>query len=267
MKYVEYIKGHLSSIFIFCAIIVAGIFITFLIGKIFKRALKKTSLDPSLQKFLVKSILIVLYSLTILSALSSIGISTTGVVAVFSAAAVAIAVALKDSLGNVAGGILLLVSPRFYTGDYIIVEGDEGTVLNIDLLHTCLRSPDYKHISIPNGVLINSHIINCSREDLRRIDLEFPIPYESDFELAKKIAIDTIKTLPHSIQEKTPFAGVKRFDDSSVVLKIEAWCKSSDYWNLYYDLTESIRKNFNDNNINIPYNQLKVYIKNGNSGE
>ena len=230
--------------------------------RIFKRSLKKSKLDPSLIGFIHKAVNIILHLFVVISALTAIGVSTTGIVASFSAIAVGVSVALKDSLNNVAGGILLLISPRFSTGDYISAGGDEGTVTAVDLLHTTILTIDNKQISIPNGILINSHIINYSRESNRRVDIVFPISYEADVKKAKQLAEDVIKNHPFSLREpEEPFVRVHSYGESAVNLLTRVWCKTENYWSLYIDLVENIREIFEENGISVPYNQLDVHIK------
>lgn len=244
-------------------ILAVGFLICKYVCKLMEKALKKTKLDASLQKFLIKATSIVIYIIIILSALSAVGISTTGLLAALSASAVAVALALKDSLSNIAGGILLLISPRFATGDYIEENGEGGTVISVDLMHTTIITPDSRQVAIPNGVLINSQIINYSREETRRVDLTFPISYNADVEKAKQVAISVCKEHKKVLNgEKTPiFARVSGYNDSSVTLSVKVWSNTSDYWDVFFDLTEQIRETFKQNGIEIPFNQLDVNIK------
>lgn len=242
-------------------ILAAGHFIIVYLIKLIDRGFGKSKLDPSLAKFLLKTIKIALYILVITAALNAIGISTTGLVAVMSAAAVAVVVAMRDSLGNVAGGILLLISPRFSTGDYISVDADEGTVLSVDLLHTTIVTFDKRQISLPNGALLNSRITNYTREKTRRVDLEFPIPYDTDTDAAKRAALEAVQKNALALKEPEPFIRVKSYGDSAVILAVRAWCKTEDYWTVYFDLTEQVRVEFDKNDIRIPFNQLDVHIK------
>ena len=243
-------------------ILIVGHFLIVYLQKIVGKTLKKSKLDPSLIGFTHKSLSIILHLLVIISALTAIGVSTTGFIAAFSAVAVGVSVALKDSLCNVAGGILLLISPRFSTGDYISAGGDEGTVISVDMLHTTILTIDSKQVSIPNGVLINSHIINYSCENKRRVDIIFPISYESDIKMAKQLAMEILKNHPLTLCEpEQPFVRVKSYGDSAVNLLTRVWCKTENYWDVYYDLIENIGEAFNENGIAIPYNQLDVHIK------
>lgn len=244
-------------------ILVIGHFAVMFILRAAKKALAKSGIDASLSRFCAKLINIVLHIFIILSALNSVGVSTNGILATFSAAAIAISLGLKDSLGNVAGGILLIVSPCFSTGDYISANGTEGSVLSVDLLHTRIQTIDGKVVSIPNGVLINQSIVNYSCNGLRRVDLLFPIPYETDVEKAKAAALDVIKGNSLVLAEpEAPFARVQSYGDSAVNLLVRAWCNTKDYWSVYFDLTEQIRDRFGENGIEIPFNQLDVHIKN-----
>ena len=244
-------------------ILIIGHFIIVLIKKIIKKALNKTHLDTSFTSFIEKALNIILHILIILSALNSIGISTTGLLAAMSAAAVAVAVSLKDSLSNVAGGILLLISPRFSTGDFIEAGGNLGTVLSVDLLHTTIRTPDNKQISIPNGVLINSYITNYSRESTRRVDITFSIAYENDPDQALRVIKETISNHPLVLSEPAePFVRVSGYGESAVNIITRTWCNSSDYVVVLHDITELVRTALEENNISFPYNQLDVHIKN-----
>ena len=242
-------------------VLLVGHVIIRLIVRIVKKACTKAKLDASLVSFIGKTISLFLHTLIVLSALSSIGVSTTGLVATLSAAVVAVGLALKDSLGNIAGGVLLLLSPRFVTGDYIATDSDSGSVVKVDLLHTTLRTPDNRIISIPNGVLINSNITNYSAETKRRVDLDFGIPYEADAEFAKTVILETVCAHNKVICEPAePMARVHSYGDSAVKLVVRCWCEATNYWDVYFDLTEQIRAALEEKNISIPYNQLDVRI-------
>ena len=242
-------------------ILAAGYFIIMYIVKLLKKGFGKSKLDASLAKFITKTIKVILYFFVIIMALNSIGVSTTEIVTMLSLAAAALTVVLKDSISNVMGGILLLVSPRFSTGDYISVGNDEGTVVSVDLLHTTVVTYDKRQISIPNNVLINSNITNYTREKTRRVDLVFPISYEADPNTAKNAALEAVQNNPLALAEPEPFIRVKGYGDSSVELAVKVWCKTEDYWTVYFDLTEEIRAAFDRNDVSIPFNQLDVHIK------
>lgn len=230
--------------------------------RLLNRALRRTSLDQSLVRFLGRGANIVAHVLTVLSALTVVGVSTTGVVAALSALAVGVSVALKDSLGNVAGGILLLISPRFSTGDFIAADGDEGKVVDVDLLHTTIRTPDNRQVSIPNGALINSHIVNYSREPLRRVDLALPVACDADVERAKALALEVLGSHPLALREPdAPFVRVRSYEDGAANLALRVWCKTENYWPLYHDLLEQIAARLAENGIAIAPKRIEVQMK------
>ena len=246
----------IGSILIF----VLGWILSKLLVKLLRKGLVKTSLDISLVNFLLKTIHIVILILVLLAALSNLGISTTGLVAAFSAAAIAVSLALKDSLGNIAGGILMLLTQPFSTGHYIETDGVSGTVLKIDLIHTTLKTPDNRQIVIPNGQLVNKTIIDYSKESTRRMDLNFGISYDNDPEKAKAIIMECVKAHDLSLQDPEPFCRVTEHSDSAVIITMRVWVKSENYWTLHFDLLEQVKCEFDKNGIAIPYNQLDVHV-------
>lgn len=245
-------------------IVLVGWIAVGIITKILRNALTraKTKLDISLINFFVTAANICLKLLIVLSALNNLGISTTGLIAAFSAAAVAISLALKDSLGNIASGIIILISRPFSTGDLIDAGGSLGTVARIDMIHTTLRTPDNRLIVIPNGQLMNMTITDYSKEPTRRLDLTFGISYDNDPEKAKAIIMDTVKAHPMSLNEPEPFVRVSEHADSAVIITLRVWCETENYWNLHFDLLEQVRTAFDKNGISIPYNQLDVHVVN-----
>ena len=246
------------------AILVLGWLLIKLVKRILKKAFEKTELDVSLEKFIISVVDICLKILLVICALSALGISTTGLVAAFSAAAVAVSLALKDSLGNLAGGILMLLTRPFKTGDYIEADGYSGTVLQIDMIHTTLRTPDNRQVVIPNGQLVNKTIVDYSKESTRRMDLQFGISYDNDPELAKKIIRECALAHEFTLTDPEPFVRVTEHADSAVIITLRVWVRSENFWALHFDLLEKVREEFDKNGISIPYNQLDVHvIKNG----
>ena len=154
------------------------------------------SIDISLEKFLEKAVNITLHIIIILSALSTLGISTAGLLAALSAAAVAVALALKDSLSSIAGGIILLLTRRFQTGDYVCINGESGNVVQIDMMHTVLKTLDNRHVVIPNSIVVNSQVVDYSSEETRRLDLTFSVSYDNDTEAVKRVITDTVLANP-----------------------------------------------------------------------
>lgn len=242
-------------------VLIIGWILAGVASKIITRVLEKAHADISLEKFLASTASITVKAITIISALGILGIPTTGLIAGASAVAAAIAIALKDSLSNVSGGIFLLITRPFVTGNLITVGGDTGTIKEIKLVHTVILTPDNREIIIPNSVMMGSTVVNLSNEDKRRVDLVFSISYDNDARLARDIILKALTkhelTLTDEIE---PFARVTAHSASSVDITARVWTLAGDYWTVYFDLLEEVRDEFNNNGISIPYNQLDVHI-------
>ena len=239
-------------------IVIVGHFVIKYLLKLIRKFFVKAKLDKSLSKFLLKTIDITLHIIVVLSALSAIGISTTGLLAALSAAAVGVALALKDSLSNIAGGILLLISPRFATGDFISAAGESGTVKQVDLMHTILKTPDNRHVIIPNGMMMGSQTVNFSKEESRRLDMTFVVSYDSDVELAKKIIRDTAESHPLlQAQIADTFVRVGEYTLQGVSIAARVWCRAADYAELNSDLLENIRVEFDKSGVTMAHNHMK----------
>lgn len=235
-------------------VVVLGYFAVRLLARLISRPFIRAKFDDSLVRFIRKAVKIVGYVIVFTTALATLGVPITSLSATLSGAALAIGVALKDSLSNVAGGIILLFVPRFVTGDYIITDGDEGTVITVDLMHTTIQTVDNKQVSIPNGVLINSHITNVSHEKTRRLDMMIPLAYEADVDAAKQIVLEVVSQHPLSKTEpEAPFIRLRSFSEHTMGLTVRVWCDAADYWTLHYDLTEQIHAALTQNNIALPY--------------
>ena len=190
-----------------------------------------------------------------------LGIDTSGIAALVASIGVCVGLAVNGALSNLAGGVLLLITRPFKVDDYISACGHEGTVEDIYICNTKIRTVDNKVVYIPNGTLSTSTIVNYSMKDLRRVDIDFTISYSDDFEKAKKI-IEEVYTA-HELVLDDPESTVRMSShgDSSIVLTAKIWTKNADYWTVKYDMLERVKKAFDDNGIEIPYNQLDVHLK------
>ncbi|MBQ6626213.1 MAG: mechanosensitive ion channel family protein [Ruminococcus sp.] len=256
----QYIKTA-PDIVLALILFVVCILALFVFSKILKKTLSKTKLDISMQKFFVKTINIIGAIVILICVLSTAGVSTTGLIAGFSAAGAAVALALKDSLGNIAGGILLLVTHPFVTGDYIEIGSYSGTVKEIDIIQTTLITTDNKNIIIPNGLLSSDEVVNYTKEPHRRVDITVSISYDNDVELAKKSVLKAAASDKRVLDTPAePFVRVTGYSDSSVDLIVKLWCKTEDYWDVYYNMIEKIRECFKEDGIEIPYQRLDVNV-------
>lgn len=244
-------------------VLVAGFLLAKFASKIIAKLLNKSSVDASLVRFLAKSANIAIIVLTVICALGLLGIPTTGLIAGVSAVAAAIALALQGSLSNIAGGIFILMTRPFKTNDFVDINGSVGTVKDIQLIHTVIVTVDNKEIIMPNGVVVNSTVINYSNADTRRVDLVFSISYDSDARLAEDIIYRTAMAHSYTLSEPAePFVRESSHNASSIDITARVWCKAENYWTLHFDLLEQVRVEFKKAGIEIPYNQLDVHVDN-----
>ena len=193
-----------------------------------------------------------------------LGIDTSGLTALVTSLGVCAGLAVNGALSNLAGGVIIIFTRPFKIDDYIKVEGNdvEGTVEDIQIVCTKLRTPDNKVIYVPNGTLSNSNIINYSEKPTRRVDFEFSISYKNDFEKAKLIVTEVLSSHALALSDPDPMVRVSAYSDSSVKITARVWVNSEDYWTVKFDVLENVKKAFDNNGITIPYNQLDVHINN-----
>ncbi len=242
------------------ALLVLGFIAIKVIVYLTKRTMKKSSLDASLYKFVLNGVKAVLYITLITMALSILGVSPTTIVTVVGAAGAAIALALKDSLANIAGGMMIMMTKPFSKEDYIDVGNVSGKVEHIDLFLTTLRTYDYKTITIPNGLINTSILVNHSKEDIRRVDCVFGIGYDNNIGEAKEILENVCSANSDILSEPGPVIGVSSHGDSAVMIDLKVWCRTEQYWDIKYFLEENVKIAFDEHGINIPYPQIDVHM-------
>lgn len=250
----------IPSILLAIAILIVGLILTKICVKLMSKGLSKTKLDLTVVKFTTQVTKILLYVLLLTVVLSMVGIPATSIITVIGTAGVAIGLALQNSLSNVAGGFLLMITKPFKIGDYIISNGVEGTVSQISILHTRLDSVTNQAIFIPNGLAINAVVVNNSQNDERRVDVDFSISYKDDFETARQIITDIIKAHDKVDKQKEIFVRMSEHGESAIIITSRCWCKNADYWQVHFDLIEQVRAAFIENNIDIPFKQLDINI-------
>lgn len=246
-----------------------GAVLTLLIGwiairillRIEKKALGKSRLDEALHLFILKGTKAILWIVLIMTILPKLGVPVTSFITVLGAAGAAIALALKDSLGNIAGGIIILINKPFCRGDTIEVADTTGMVDSIDLLTTQLHTFDNKVVTIPNGTITMSVLINYSREDMRRVDCVFSISYEADILKAKEILLNVVSCNPDILAEPEPIAGVASHGDNAVLLDLKVWCSTENFFAVKYYLEENVKLAFDEAGIGIPYPQMDIHIQ------
>jgi len=246
--------------------IVSFSIINWLSKKIAKRADKKVESNKKIDKTIYRTLSYVtkvgLKVLVVIALIGYVGIDTSAITALIASLGVGVGLAVNGTLSNFAGGILILITRPFKDDDYIDACGYSGTVEDIRICHTKLRTTDNKVIYLPNGKLSTSEIVNYSEKDIRRVDLTFSISYSDDFEKAKKVIEEVWNQNELILKDPAPSVRVSAQSASSIDLTAKVWCKNEDYWTVNFDMLEQVKTAFDQNGIQIPFNQLDVHIKN-----
>lgn len=243
-------------------IALVGLLVIKIILKILKKAMSKSNkVDPSLYRFINNAIGVVLVVVLIMMILESLGIRTTGVATVLGVGGAAIALALKDSLGNVAGGIMILITKPFSQGEYVDIDGTTGVVQHIDLLLTTMTTYDNKVVTIPNGRVNTAVITNYSRKDTRRVDMVVGIAWDEDADRAMAVLQKAAAVCPLIHKEPAPFTGIAERSPEAVELDFRVWSATEEYWPVRYYLEETIKKAFEEEHIRIPKTEVHVHME------
>ncbi|HEC42154.1 MAG TPA: mechanosensitive ion channel [Bacteroides sp.] len=239
-------------------LLVVGIIIINRLVRIFRRLLKKREIDSTLIPFLTGLVNITLKAVLIISVIDIVGIKTTSFVAVLGAAGLAVGLALQGSLGNFAGGVLIIIFKPYKVGDYIETQGQAGTVESIQIFNTVLTNFESVRIIIPNGAMSSGNITNYSARKNRRLDLVFGISYGDDLENAKNILKEMAASDERILKDPEPFIAVQELAESSVNLLVRIWCKNEDYWNINFDWKTNVKLRFDKEGITFPFPQREV---------
>lgn len=254
------IKDAIPSLLFAVFVFAAGILISKGLLKIFTGFMERTNTDHTAISFLRSLIKILLYTLVVIITLSILNIPMTSIIAIISAAGLAVGLALQNSLSNLAGGFIILFSKPFKSGDYVETNSVSGTVESISILYTKILTNDNKTIYIPNGKVADSEIINYSEQPNRRVDFEFGISYSDDLEKAKRVITELADSYDLVLKDPEPFVrlGVQAEDSLQIVVRL--WTATENYWQVKFDFTEMVNQGFIDNDITIPFRQLDVHI-------
>ena len=241
-------------------IFIVGKFLVNWLNRLFARILEKRKVDPSIQSFLKSMVNILLLIMLILAVIGKLGIELTGFAALLASAGVAIGMALSGNLQNFAGGLIILLFRPYKVGDYIDAStAASGTVKEIQIFHTILITPDNTMVYVPNGAMSSGVITNYSNLDTRRIEWNFGVDYGEDFEKVEKILRNIIKADQRILTAPAPFIELGELAASSVNIKVRVWVKSSDYWDVFFYMNQTVYATFNKEGINFPFPQLTVH--------
>ncbi|EEY46265.1 small-conductance mechanosensitive channel MscS [Vibrio mimicus] len=222
--------------------------------------LKKKDMDKAVVEFIHGLVRYTLFIIVLIAALSRIGVQTASVVAVIGAAGLAVGLALQGSLSNFAAGVLIVAFRPFKSGDYVEIGGVAGSVDAIQIFQTVLKSPDNKMVVVPNSAVIGSAITNYSRHETRRVDMVIGVSYKSDLQKTKRVLRETLEKDPRILKDPDMTIGVLTLADSSINFVVRPWCKTSDYWAVYFDSMQAIKEALDANGIEIPFPQMDVHL-------
>ncbi|WP_417332709.1 mechanosensitive ion channel family protein [Halarcobacter sp.] len=251
------------------ALNIATAIVIFVIGKFLARKLtdflvkmmnKKKNVDETLLSFLDDIVYYVLMVVVILTSLKQLGVDTTSFFAILGAAGLAIGLALKDSLGNFASGVMIIFFKPFKVGDFVEAGGTAGTIVEVGIFNTEFKTPDNQKIIVPNGAITGGNIKNVNAHDTRRVDLLVGIGYDDDIKKAKETLTKIVEADERVLQDKGVTVAVSELADSSVNFVVRAWVNTPDYWAVKFDLTENVKLTFDKEGISIPYPQTDVHV-------
>lgn len=240
--------------------LIIGVWLIKRIARSLRRFMERRNLDPSVVPFLSTVASIALYVMLFLSVAGMVGIETTSFIAALGAAGLAIGLALQGSLANFAGGVMLLIFKPFRVNDVIEAQGVIAQVTEIQIFHTILKTFDNKTIILPNGPLHNDKIINYSTEKTRTVEWIFEISYKDSIDKAREIIHRIVYSDPRTLNAATPFINVSELGQNGVRLKVRAVVNGADYWGLFFEVNEKVKKAFDQEGITIPFPQTEVRL-------
>jgi len=243
------------------AILIIGLFVAKKIAKITEKILYKKKLDKSLSTFLVSIVGVSLKIMVVITALGTLGLEMTSFIALLGAAGLAIGMAFSGTLGNFAGGIMILIFRPYKVNDYISAQGEEGIVKEIQIFNTILVTLDNKTVIVPNGAMANGNMTNFTFQDTRRVDFVVGIAYGDDYDTAKSVLEGFIADDSKILKDPASFIGLGELADSSVNITLRVWCKTEHYWDVFFKMNERIYKEFDSKGLNIPFPQMDVHIQ------
>ena len=258
----EFVQNTGLSIVRTIAFLVLGLIVIKIVRIITLSAtLKSNKLDKSASAFVLSIITVVMYIVLAVILISSLGFSTAGIIAAFSAVALAIALALKDSLASLANGVIIIFTKPFKKGDYIAIGGIDGLVQDIRLFNTKILTYGNDEIIVPNSEVLGSKLINYSSMPIRRVVIQVPVPYSVNVPEVKAFLLKSVAAYEHTVTTPAPSVVLEAYGEDTLKLSVRAWGLNEHYWDLYFDLREVILQALIDHNIEKPFRQLEVKMR------
>lgn len=258
----KFFSSGLGQVVLFIIVAILGLILIKIIMHLLKKLGKRVKLDQTVYKFLITVIKFVLYVLYVLTLLAIAGVPITSLVAVITALTLGITLAIQSSVSNIANGIILLANKPYKIGDMVDIDNVSGIVVDINMFNTKLQTPNNEIITVPHNITINNPIIDYTHQEKRRISIDVSVSYDSDVIQVKGLLEDIIKNNELILQEEENSANLAKMNQSSLDFSVKVWTQTENYWPCFYSLTESIFLALKQNNIEIPYNKLDVFIKN-----
>ncbi|MEJ2109202.1 MAG: mechanosensitive ion channel [Acidobacteriota bacterium] len=256
----EVIRSYGFRIIAAIVILIIGRIVVGILTGVVNRMMVRHQADPTLTKFVASLTKIALMTFVVIAAIRALGVETTSFVAVIGAAGLAIGFALQGTLANFAAGVMLIIFKPFKAGDFIEGGGSSGTVEVVQIFNTILKTPDNKKVIIPNSKMTGDNITNYSAMEQRRVDMVFGIGYEDDIKKAKATLERIIGEDERILKDPAPTVAVSELADSSINFVVRPWVKTSDYWAVYFDVTEKVKLTFDAEGISIPFPQRDVHL-------
>lgn len=244
----------------FIFILVVGFYIVRLLIKLLKKGRGFAKLEKSVQTFIISFLNITLKCVVLVTALANIGIPMTSLITVLGTASLAIGLAMQGGLTNMVGGLTILIFKPFKVGDWIESNGSSGSVEEITIFHTVLKSLDCTKIVLPNGELANSNIKNFTYNSKRRLCLDFSVSYDSDIDKVKQVIKEVIDKEELVLKDEEVFIRLTNHADSALIFTVRVWTLNENFWPLKFNLLENVKKAFDKNKIQIPYPQVDVHL-------
>lgn len=237
-----------------------GKWVANLIARAIRTLMQKQQVDKTLETFVSNLIRMVLMVFVVIAAISAVGIQTTSLIAVLGAAGLAVGLALQGSLSNFAAGVLIVLFRPYKVGDFIEGGGVSGTVVSVQILQTILKTGDNKEVIVPNSQIMGSIITNYSANDTRRVDMVVGVSYDDDLDKVRKTIEELVAADDRILDDPACTIAVSELADSSVNFVVRPWVKTPDYWGVMFDLTEAIKKRFDQEGISFPFPQRDVHL-------
>jgi len=231
-----------------------------LLNKGIRKALEKTKLEPTVKNVIKNGTRVLLYLILAISVFEVLGVSMSSVVAVLASCGLAVGLALQGALGNLAGGLMILIFKPFRVGDYIESTGAEGTVKDIGIFYTALITIDNKKIFVPNGDLMNANVTNFTAEERRRVDQNFKITNDVEADLVERVLLEAAMETEGVLADPAPFARLTAVDDDTYIFTVRVWCDTARYWDVYFDLIGTCSRKLAENGIDDPEERIAVRL-------